>query len=168
MISLVEIAFYKSDKTLLDKGIRFFSKSPYSHCEIVFNREFAISASGRDGGTRIKKADQMNFDDGNKWDFYKIDLNLDIDKIYDFDRVYKGKYDFVSIVLYHMLRIPINIKNKYICSEYCFMIINEYSNNSNKKTLDTFLKLYFGNRSYKLNPSNLLLILEMSRLISRT
>lgn len=168
MILLVEIAFYKSDKTLLDKGIRFFSKSPYSHCEIIIDRLHSISASGRDGGVRIKKYEDMNFNDTNKWDIYKLKVNnIKSDELVKFVEEYKYKYDFISIILYHMLRIPINIKKKYICSEYCYMIILKHLQGNDFYNVCNSLRSFFGNKEYKINPSNLLLILEMNKLLSR-
>lgn len=165
---MIEIAFYKSDKTLLDKGIRFFSKSPYSHCEIIVDRKHAVSSSGRDGGVRIKKYEDMNFDDINKWDIYKLKINnIKNEDLFGYIELTKGKYDFLSVILYHMFRIPINIKNRYICSEYCYMVIARHLTSDDFYNLYNTVRLYFGNKEYKINPSNLLLLLEMNRLISR-
>ena len=121
----MKIAFYKSPKTWLDKGIRFFSKSPYSHCEIILG-EYAYSSSGRDGGKRRKSISGMNLKDRSKWDVYNVNLgDIDKEKLEErlnelHEDIPNCGYDFASVILYHMLRIPFNNKKKYICSEYCY------------------------------------------------
>ena len=83
-----KLAFYKAKGTWVDLLIRAFTHSPYSHVEIVCNRDW-YSSSPRDGGVRIKQI----VDDGNSWDFIEVDS--DKDRLYQKYREYKGRgYDF--------------------------------------------------------------------------
>lgn len=57
---MIWLAFYKGHGRLTDRLIRWASQSPFSHVELVLeghaceNTLNAISASGRDGGVRVK------------------------------------------------------------------------------------------------------------------
>ena len=57
---MITVAFYKGRTTRLDRFIQWYTGGPYSHVEIMAGRiavgdtAFSFSASGRDGGVRMK------------------------------------------------------------------------------------------------------------------
>ncbi len=53
----MQIIFYKGRGTLFDMLIRWITKGPYSHVELVFSDGMMCSSSVRDGGVRFMKAD---------------------------------------------------------------------------------------------------------------
>ena len=107
-----KIAYYKAKGTWIDLLIRVFTSSPYSHVEIVINKDW-YSSSPRDGGVRIKQIQ----DDGNSWDF--VEVEIDKERLHQKYREYKGKgYDFKGIILSNILPIGWHSKNKVTCSEF--------------------------------------------------
>ena len=108
----VQIAFYKAKGNWIDLATRIWTNSPYSHCEIVINKDW-YSSSPRDGGVRIKQI----VDDGNSWDF--IEVYIDKERLYQKYREYKSRgYDFKGILLSNVLPIGWHSKNKVTCSEF--------------------------------------------------
>lgn len=71
----MKAAFYKSThhsiSGIYNILVRWWTQSPYSHCELVFSNGVSASASFLDGGVRFK---QIEYDPA-KWDF--IDLGDD-------------------------------------------------------------------------------------------
>lgn len=113
----MRLAFYKAPGDLIDKSIRRWTKSEYSHCELVFSNGLWFSASPRDGGTRFKHIDI----DPEKWDFICVPMTLEQElKVYDFciaeDRCL---YDWLGILFTQV--IPLSFENPWwwFCSEVC-------------------------------------------------
>ena len=127
-MSKVVIAFYKHKRErnsvkntlfrFFDDAIKFFTRGPYSHCEIAIpNPDPSLvftcySASNRDGGVR-KKVMQLPPE---RWDL--IEVNIEPDKVRDFFAKTQGaRYDLIG-ALGVVLRIR-DSKTKYFCSEWC-------------------------------------------------
>jgi len=119
------IAFYKGTKKenpearLLDRAICVFTRSRFSHCEIVFDYSavtklgYSYSSSPRDGGVRSKLID---FNSG-KWELYEVPCIRDTDKVIEFfNAQYGRKYDWFGAI---GATIPIFDHNpqKWFCSE---------------------------------------------------
>lgn len=67
----MKIAFYKADKgNFEDKFIGWITKSPYSHCELIFSDGISASSSVRDAGIRFKYITY-----GDKWDIFQYTGN---------------------------------------------------------------------------------------------
>ena len=126
-MSKVVIAFYKHKRErnsvkntlfrFFDDAIKFFTRGPYSHCEIAIpNPDPSLvftcySASNRDGGVR-KKVMQLPPE---RWDL--IEVNIEPYKVQDFFAKTQGaKYDLIG-ALGVVLRIR-DSKKKYFCSEW--------------------------------------------------
>lgn len=122
---MITLAFYKGRGTTLwqrlqDWGIRFATRSPYSHVELIPGRaEFdqpntCLSSSGRDGGVRetqitLKRA---------HWDL--VDMPDQPDEIADFIRQRSGaRYDYLGIVFSQILSLGRHDSAKWFCSEIC-------------------------------------------------
>ena len=65
------IAFYKAKGDIVDKSIRLWTRSKYSHCEIVIGENW-YSSSPRDKGVRVKQI----IDDNGSWDFIETDIEI--------------------------------------------------------------------------------------------
>lgn len=65
-------AFYKSTRPglpgIYNRLVRWWTRGPYSHCELVFAGDIAASSSFMDGGVRFK---QIRFDPDH-WDFVEL------------------------------------------------------------------------------------------------
>jgi hypothetical protein len=107
-----KIAFHKTKGNQIDIAIRIWTNSPYSHCEIVVNKDW-YSSSPRDGGVRVKQIQ----DDGNSWDFIEVDV--DREWLYQVYREHKGKgYNFKGIFFSNFLGLSFHNKDKMTCSEF--------------------------------------------------
>ena len=114
MASNIRLAFYKGDGDWVDKLVRWWTKSQYSHVEVVVGDTW-YSSSPRDGGVRMKKIEYKPED----WDLveYKGVSETAVHELY---RKTKGcKYDFVGILLSQWLPLRIQSKGKWYCSEWC-------------------------------------------------
>jgi hypothetical protein len=108
-----QLALYKAKGTLVDLAVRIWTNSPYSHCEIVVNKDW-YSSSPRDGGVRVKQI----IDDGNSWDFIEVDI--DLERLYEVYRKHRGKgYDYKGIFFSNILGLKWHNKDKMTCSEFC-------------------------------------------------
>lgn len=180
----VYVAFYKGDKKLLDKIITWASRGFYSHVELIVG-DFSYSSSGRDGGVRKKDVKDMHFEDGQLWDIFELKvadidhfkyrLNL-IDKSlyqipYKKNTGNKFKYDFVSIILYHIFRLsflPKIQKEKFICSEFVLELIEFCLENVIQKNVESIkMKNLAFNQGWKLSPTNVLEVLISCKLINQ-
>lgn len=124
----MKLIFYKAwnnpKATMLDKIVALFSLGKYSHTEIHFSNDEAFSISPRENTIRFKKIDV----NPQRWD--SIDINLSIKEelqVYKYcvrlaQRKYK--YDYIG-ALSSPLRLCIQNKNKYFCSEICANILQE-------------------------------------------
>lgn len=126
MASKLYLAFYKHKREIKDHSTlfmriadeitRFFTRGPYTHCELAVSREDGrydcFSSSYRDKGVRMKT---MVLEE-HKWDL--IELEADIDALAEFHEVHKAMgYDLagaLGIVLGRDHR-----QDQLFCSEYC-------------------------------------------------
>lgn len=68
----MKVAFYKSTRPgiagIYNRLVRWWTRSPYSHAELIFSDGMAASSSFADGGVRFKRID---FDPAH-WDFVDV------------------------------------------------------------------------------------------------
>lgn len=171
------IAFYKKPATILDRVIMWTSRGQYSHVELILNEKETISSSGRDGGTRKKLVKDMNFNDSSKWDIFEIKnfyfteyrLNYYIDKYNVGDIKHKdrnpndgidwGRYDFPSIIFYHIFRIPYKFnRHRFICTDFISQLLRYACRWVGEVNDDNLLKQFneLTKKGYKMTPVNLL------------
>lgn len=69
---MLRAAFYKGTHSglpgIYNRLVRWWTRSPYSHAEVIFSDGMAASSSFMDGGVRFK---QVEFDPG-KWDIVEM------------------------------------------------------------------------------------------------
>lgn len=112
------LALYKGpakglSATLFHWGVRVWTNSKYSHCEIVID-EVCYSSSSRDGGVRTKR---INLNDG-KWDLIELP-NLDVEYVKKFYELTKdNKYDYLALINFVVRLFP-QSDVRWICSEWC-------------------------------------------------
>ncbi|MDP8184428.1 hypothetical protein [Phocoenobacter skyensis] len=144
------IAFYKHKvkvknlKTLkmriTDEVIRLFTRSKYSHCELVIpsdSRTFqCYSSSPRDGGVRTKKMELPT----HKWDLVAVDV--DVATVDNFFRKTRGlKYDLCG-ALGQIFRLG-DAKDRYFCSEWCAEVLG-FKNPACYNPQDLFIEVCQG------------------------
>lgn len=109
-------AFYKVNHTgiqgIYSRGVRLWTKSPYSHCELIFSNGQAASASYMDGGVRFK---DIVFDD-DKWDFIDLPPELENAARDWFVKHQGDAYDLLGNI-HFVLSIIGDDNSKWFCSE---------------------------------------------------
>lgn len=110
----VKLAFYKGEGDWVDKLIRWWTKSQYSHVEVVVGDTW-ISSSPRDGGVRSMRMETYNTE---HWDIIDYPGVSTVD-VFDLFRRTKGNdYDFIGILFSQVLPLGIQSKSKWYCSEW--------------------------------------------------
>ena len=112
-----KIALYKGKGDITDKLIRWWTKSKYSHVEIVMGQTWtSISPITMRLKSRIINANN------DRWDF----IDVEIDK-QNFDNIiskfYGCKYDWTGIFLSQFLPLGIQNPSRLFCSEFVAMVM---------------------------------------------
>ena len=122
----MKLAFYKGKGTIVDKLIRWWTKSKYSHVELVINTDW-YSISPRDSEVRCK---QIHAKEGN-WDFVDLPKTKDVEYVKKFYEQTKGaKYDWLGIFLSQLIPLGIQNRNRWFCSEWCAEALQITNSNS--------------------------------------
>lgn len=118
---MAQLAFYKGKGNWVDKLIRFVTRSPYSHVELIPNPELkaqfghvsSMSSSARDGGVRFAL---ITFDP-DRWDFVDIDWYVG-DQIFEIFRQQSGaKYDYFGLIFSQFFNWRRHNPKRWFCSE---------------------------------------------------
>lgn len=111
------IAFNKSNKTLMDKLIRFFTKSEYVHCELVTvkrtDKFYGYSAYPGEG----VRAKWISYDP-NEWEFIKIPT-VDVKSF--MEKTEGKKYDYLGALGFVFGNN--DNPNRWFCSEWCATVL---------------------------------------------
>lgn len=111
------IAFNKSNKTLMDKLIRFFTKSEYVHCELVTvkrsDKFYGYSAYPGEG----VRAKWISYDP-NEWEFIKIPT-VDVKSF--MGKTEGKKYDYLGALGFVFGNN--DNPNRWFCSEWCATVL---------------------------------------------
>jgi hypothetical protein len=114
-MGLIYLALYKGRGTLFNRLIRLWTRSKYSHCEIVMRGGQWLSASAMDGGVRLKMIEL----DLAHWDLIPVPW-ADPAHIWDLFLVHEGKgYDWLGLFGSQLLPLTIDNRRRMFCSEFC-------------------------------------------------
>lgn len=119
---MMHLAFYKARGTVADRVIRWFTRSDYSHVEILIGCDaipsgpfswVAFSSSGRDGGVR---STLIHFDEG-AWDFIPAPW-ADESRVQLAEASQSGlRYDWPGLFLSQVLNLRRGASRRWFCSE---------------------------------------------------
>jgi hypothetical protein len=99
-------------KAIYSTGVHWWTKSPYSHCELVFSDGLWGSSSFLDGGVRLKRISP----NPDHWDFLTVDSSYETyARRFVEDRI-GMKYDILGNVGF-VLGPVYDSKNRMFCSE---------------------------------------------------
>jgi len=112
------LAFYKGEGDITDKAIRWWTKSPYSHVELVIGDNKWISVSPRIGNLTSR----YMLPNKEHWDYLPIEVDEGrLDMLLD---KYLGcKYDWLGIALTQFIPMNVQDPKKLFCSEWCAMVL---------------------------------------------
>lgn len=112
-----KLIFYKAEYgDWTDKLIAWWTKSPYSHVEIVLKENSCFSASPREDLVRIKNIDI----ESGHWDAVETNLKIDLTRI---GNILNKKYDWLGIFLSETIPLDIHDRGKWYCSEGCSYVL---------------------------------------------
>jgi hypothetical protein len=116
MTQATTLAFYKGTHAAEDRLIQWWTKGPYSHCEVVIDG-YSYSSSARDGGVRRKRIVY----NPKHWDF--VQVNLDQLACLQWFAAHDGqKYDYLG-VLGFVLPYQIGQTDRWFCSEALAVVL---------------------------------------------
>lgn len=113
----MKVAFYKGNMAgwngFYDRLIRFWTRGPYSHVELIFSDNVSASSSLPDGGVRFKRIDY----DLDKWDIFELSDRFDEQAARKWFNDHEfAQYDLMGIL--HFVLFPIlGSKRRWFCSE---------------------------------------------------
>lgn len=111
----VRLALYKAPGGFTDKAIRIWTRSPYSHCELVLPDGRFASSSPRDGGVRARLVEP----DPDAWDFLPVP-GLHPARVEQLLASEAGcGYDWVGILGSQILPAGLESRRRWFCSEFC-------------------------------------------------
>lgn len=114
----MKVAFYKTSRPglagLYNRLIRLWTKSKYSHCELVFGNGISASSSWEDGGVRFARIEYSS----DNWDFVDLPPELETQAYEWFVKNQGAKYDLWGNVHFVVSAIG-DDKDRWFCSEAC-------------------------------------------------
>lgn len=118
-----QLAFYIGKGNIVDKAIRLWTKSKYSHVELILNDEW-YSTSPRLLQVS-KRYINPNID---SWEY--VEIEIDTLHISDFYEKTAGKkYDWLGIALSQFMPFDTQSKDRWFCSEWCAEALKLSSSN---------------------------------------
>ncbi|WP_244322649.1 MULTISPECIES: hypothetical protein [Pseudomonas] len=141
---MIQLALYKAPGDLYDRLIRIWTRSPYSHCELILEDGRFASSSPRDGGVRAKLIEP----DPAVWDFLPLPWVRE-EMVEELLQAEHGSgYDWIGILGSQILPVGIQSQSRWFCSEFCAQAIGleqpqRYSPGSLFETMSWALKLDF-------------------------
>jgi len=114
-MGLIYLALYKGQGTLFNRLIRLWTRSKYSHCELVMPDGRWLSASAMDGGVRAKRIEL----DLEHWDLLPLPW-AHAPRIEALFNQHEGKgYDWLGVIASQVLPLAIDSERRMFCSEFC-------------------------------------------------
>lgn len=119
----MKFAFLKHDTSIVGTLIKWWTKSNYSHCEILFDDGLMFSAHPKEG-TSYRT---LGFKEQRDYEFLDLPTTLEEDiKIKCFCESELGcKYDWKGIWFSQIIRMSRSHKDQWFCSEVCTAAVQQ-------------------------------------------
>lgn len=109
----MKLALYKGKGTVGNAIIRWWTKSAYSHCELVIG-DVSYSSSLRDGGVRAKRIDY----NPDRWDFVDLPWGTENDVQMLYAQTKDEPYGWLDLLWRQVFNRP-GDSIGWFCSEWC-------------------------------------------------
>lgn len=109
---MAHLAFYRARGTTFDRLIRWRTRSPYSHVEIVLGQHW-YAASNRDGVVRVNR----NTHNPESWDLVPVDVS-ETAVVRWWAKTIGDKYDWLGIVGLAIGVPRLHAANRWSCGEW--------------------------------------------------
>ena len=122
----IKIAFYKGKGNWKNKIIRWWTKSPYSHAELILPDGITWVSISPFLTSTVSARSAYEVKDLNDWDFLSFDLSwrepvkeYQIKQLNNFIGDTNGaKYDWLGMILSQMMPYLIKHRDRWYCSEW--------------------------------------------------
>ena len=115
----ITIAFYKGKGNLVNAIVRWWTKSEYSHAELILADDISWISISPSFNSKIMRRINLGIDHS-KWDL--VELNVTEEQyavILDFFEETRGqRYDWVGMLLSQFLPCKIKHRERWYCSEW--------------------------------------------------
>ncbi len=126
MAEEVKVAFYKGQGGRIHKIIRWWTKSPYSHAELVMPDNITWISISPFLSSRVSARIRSTIDNPDDWDYISFKLNhrdpvrkYQLSQLYKFIEMTQGsRYDWVGMILSQFCPYLIKRRDRWYCSEW--------------------------------------------------
>ena len=108
---MVKVAFYKGRKRFFNRAVAWWTRGPYSHCELIVDGK-SYSSSFLDGGVRVKEIEY----DPEHWDIVDLPWADAARAVMWFEAHMGLGYDVLGLVGFVARRVE-DDRDRYFCSE---------------------------------------------------
>lgn len=125
---VIKIAFFKGcEHSRLHRFIRWWTKSPYSHAELIMPDNTTWVSISPFLSSRVEERNKENIrEDINDWDYLVFKLSTrdavrayQVSQLSRFIETTKGsEYDWIGLILSHMTPYLIKRRGKWYCTEW--------------------------------------------------
>lgn len=116
---MIQLALYTGSGDWTDASIRIWTRSLYSHCEIVLPDGRWVTSSPREGGV----VSRVLAHDPAEWDF--VDLPwvtvAAVEALFEAER--GAGYDWIGLLGSQVLPVGVQSRTRWFCSEFCATVI---------------------------------------------
>tara|TARA_R110000772_G_scaffold92928_1_gene190015 strand:- start:357 stop:830 length:474 start_codon:yes stop_codon:yes gene_type:complete len=115
----ISVAFYKGEGNWKNKIIRWWTKSPYSHAELILPDQKTWISISPLKTSKVQSRIRTTYNKDN-WDFIELSLTQpQLDVIIEFYDFTEGcEYDWMGMLLSQFLPFHVKRKGKWYCSEW--------------------------------------------------
>lgn len=115
----IKIAFFRGRGGFVNKVVRWWTKSEYSHAELIMPDGITWIGISPFKTSRLQAIYKLDYDP-KEWDFVSIEISAEqLSIVNEFFEFTKGShYDWVGMILSQLLPYNIKRKNKWYCSEW--------------------------------------------------
>jgi len=115
----IRVAFYKGPGDWRNKIIRWWTKSKYTHAELVMPDNYTWISISPLLTSKVSSRIKTDFN-LERWDFVELEINDEQHKVLlEFYEETKGcTYDWIGMILSQLLPFHVKRKNKWYCSEW--------------------------------------------------
>ena len=115
----IKVAFYCGKGSWVNKIIRWWTKSPYSHAELIMPDNKTWIGISPFKTSRLDVHENLNYNH-EEWETLELQVSQEqLDVISEFFESTRGsRYDWVGMLLSQFLPYHIKRKNKWYCSEW--------------------------------------------------
>lgn len=120
-MSTVQLALYKGEGQIGNAMIRWWTRSPYSHCELVVDG-YCYSSSVMDKGVRRKRVgpgvDEISLSPDN-WDIIDLPWAGPVAVVTYFELTDPDRYGWPSLIASQVFNRNRQVEHAAFCSEWC-------------------------------------------------